>query len=115
MAGQGGSSVIQLFCPACENVVWVEEADAEEPVFCPECSQAIHASGKRKARPLTSPTDRSVPRPATTGSHVVPASEARPPTAFEPLPPCDEGIEDAQLDEEGEALEGDGEFRVPWP
>ena len=39
--------MIQLFCPACENVVWVEEVDAEEPVFCPECSQAIHASSNR--------------------------------------------------------------------
>src|SRR5262245_4263613 len=99
MVGQGGSSVIQLFCPACENVVWIEEADPEVPVFCPECNQAIHASSKRKARPLSEHSDRSAARPATTGSHVVPASEARPP-AFEPLPPDDveEGVEDVQLD-----------------
>src|SRR3954451_22970264 len=97
MAGQGGSSVIQLFCPACENVVWVDEADTEEPVFCPECSQAIHASSKRKARPLTPPADRAAPRPAATGSHVVPASEARPRAAFEPLSPraaAEENVED---------------------
>ncbi len=107
--------MIQLFCPACENVVWVEEVDTEEPVFCPECSSAIHASGKRKARPLTPPADRPAPRPAATPSHVVPASEARPPGGFEPLPPADEEIEDAQVDEEAETLEGDEEFCVPWP
>src|SRR5262249_176076 len=50
------------------------------------------------------------------GSHVVPASEARPP-AFEPLPPhagVDENIEDAQLDEEAEAARREGEFCAAW-
>src|SRR5436853_204305 len=98
MAGQGGSSVIQLFCPACENVVWVDGADTEEPVFCPECGMAIHATSKRKARPLTPPADRTVPRPAAAGSHVVPASEARPPSALEALSAhaaAEENVEDA--------------------
>ena len=109
--------MIQLFCPACENVVWVEETDNGEPVCCPECSHTIQVSGKRKARPLSESADRSATRPAPTGSHVVPASEARQPAPFDPLPPPDvanEAIEDAQLDEETEGVPEEGEFCVAW-
>src|SRR5437764_6215503 len=106
MADQGGSPVIQLFCPACENVVWVEEADAEEVVFCPECGQSLHSSAKRKARPLSGPGDRSSPRPprpagaagrpgeAAPGSHIVPAPDpVKAPGPFPPLPPEEPAVE----------------------
>jgi hypothetical protein len=108
--------MIQLYCPACENVVWVEEGDAEM-AFCPECSQAIHSLGKRKARPVTDS------RPNSSNGHVVPARE----TPNRSSPPCsgqsskDEAAEQFPVAgasppaEEVPEVEEDPDFPVPWP
>src|SRR5947208_529525 len=39
---QGGSALmLQLYCPACENVVWLESDAADEVLPCPDCRQPI--------------------------------------------------------------------------
>jgi hypothetical protein len=43
--------MIQLYCPACENVVWLERA-TEDAASCPDCQQPIITPGCRKARPV---------------------------------------------------------------
>jgi hypothetical protein len=49
------AAVIQLFCPACENVVWVEAIEATNSGFCPECDHSIHVPNRRASRwPLQS-------------------------------------------------------------
>jgi hypothetical protein len=44
--------MMQLYCPACENVVWIECNEPEETAACPECQQPIRGLERRKARPL---------------------------------------------------------------
>jgi uncharacterized protein YbaR (Trm112 family) len=45
--------MIQLYCPACENVVWLESDAADEVLPCPDCRQPIYWLGQRKARPVS--------------------------------------------------------------
>jgi hypothetical protein len=45
--------MMQLFCPACENVVWVEAGEPHDTICCPECKIMISLLGRRKARPVT--------------------------------------------------------------
>jgi hypothetical protein len=47
--------MMQLYCPACENVVWVEDND-EEVVPCPECQQPINWLGQHRQRSSTETT-----------------------------------------------------------
>ena len=61
--------MIQLFCPACENVVWVEATDAAGAGRCPECSHSIHSLHRRKSRPLA----EVVPSREPAAEHVFPA------------------------------------------
>ncbi len=67
--------MIQLFCPACENVFQVEEIGADGTLPCPACKQPINALARRKARSASDP--RVVPAPAriTCPSWVPPASQ----------------------------------------
>ena len=54
LTDHGGSPfMLQIFCPACENVVWVEEA-GDKVVCCPECGSVLHALNRRKARRVVS-------------------------------------------------------------
>lgn len=99
--------MMQLFCPACENVVWVEPEEGAEAAPCPECGQPIHAHDKRKGRapsgaaplgarpPAPFPTAEAIRRPAALPSHPVPEDEA---------------VEDVVADEEGRAAEPGEDF-----
>src|SRR5262249_19488381 len=44
--------MMQLYCPSCENVVWIDYSEPTETVACPECQQPIRLLGRRKARPI---------------------------------------------------------------
>lgn len=60
--------MMQLYCPACENVVWLASDAPDEVLPCPECKQPIYWLGRRKARPVTgspsSPDSRVIASPA---------------------------------------------------
>lgn len=89
--------MIQLFCPACENVVWVESADTGDATSCPECNQPIHSLSRRKSRPLAEAPHVGIREEKEAASSLLP-----PPL---PLPPAeDEAVEEAEIDPEEEDL-----------
>jgi hypothetical protein len=106
--------VIQLFCPACENVVWVEANEATNTGCCPECGHSIHAPNRRKSRPLV----EAAPAHAPAAEHIVPAPERdkQLPAFCAPVP--EEGQEEPfEESEDGPALEAEeeeGEACAPW-
>ena len=54
--------MMQLYCPACENVVWIEGTQPDDAVPCPSCRQPIYWLGRRKAR-------WAPPKPAMAGGY----------------------------------------------
>ena len=103
--------MIQLFCPACENVVWVEAVEATNSGCCPECGHSIHAPNRRKSRPLVEAAH------APAGEHILPAPDVeKNPVAF--CPPAAEGEEEPFEDPQSEPAlpmgEETGEASLPW-
>lgn len=100
--------MMQLYCPACENVVRIEGAEADDVVPCPECEQPICWHGRRKARLALNTSMPRAPARETALAEVeaAPVSEAtwedpgeqdfsipcpEPATRFVPLPYRSEG------------------------
>lgn len=78
--------MMQLYCPACENVVWLD-GEAEDAAPCPSCEQPIHWLGRRKARPTANPDARLVAAPRSTARlPVAPPLEDEPPEQDFALP-----------------------------
>ena len=78
--------MIQVFCPACESVVWVEGAGRDDRATCPECGSQLLFLTRRKARPLTD----------------IAAHVARPPLPTQLAP---DPLPDEPPDDEAEAVE----------
>jgi hypothetical protein len=106
--------MIQLFCPACENVVWVETVEATNSGFCPECGHSIHAPNRRKSRPLV----EAAPAHGPAGEHIIPAPELdkQLPPHSPPAPEDgqEELFEETESETEPAAEEEDGASCLPW-
>jgi hypothetical protein len=98
--------MMQLYCPACENVVFIEHDDGEEFVPCPSCNNPIYWLERRKARPATEPSDRE-PRIFAAPARV--ASPTRVPASAPAQPALERAVP-----KDG-ASEGDLDFSVPCP
>src|SRR5262245_43241711 len=111
------AAMIQVFCPACENVVWVENPGEDRPGSCPECNNALHLLTRRKSRPaVEAPDTRVAPGPAAkTRQKPVPVTEEpEPAPTRQPAPTVT--VEEVPEDERFCLPWGDPQMRyVPLP
>ncbi|HKB37066.1 MAG TPA: hypothetical protein VKD72_11470, partial [Gemmataceae bacterium] len=106
--------MIQVFCPACENVVWVENPGEDRPGSCPECHNALHLLTRRKSRPAVDPAPdtRVAPGPATeTRRKPAPVAAEEPEPAPTRQPAQAPVVE--EVPEVPEVPEDEG-FCLPW-
>ncbi len=96
--------MMQLYCPACENVVWLESDAADDVVPCPECRQPIYWLGRRKARPVSDP-------PAAPDSRVVGTPERITRPSWSPSAPAKED----RADEANWEKPVEQDFSLPCP
>jgi hypothetical protein len=109
--------MIQVFCPACENVVWVDSASEDEPGFCPECRNALHLLTRRKSRPPVDPPktpsyeERAADTRVTPGPAPETVRKSAPALAQDPEPAQPTQPAPAPVVEEVPEDQG---FCIPW-